>query len=213
MKRVGILFSGRGSNLKAIIEQANPHTVIACAITDNPAAGGIQIAHESGVPTTILPRYDPNWFNDWEKNITYVLASYGVSLVVLAGFMRVLHDRFCETWANRCINIHPSLLPKYPGLNTHQRAIEAGDTTTGCTVHYVVPKVDAGPIIAQHTVSIEQGDTAEDLAVRVLAAEHQLYPAVVNAICDSRICYDWKLDHRLFKNQPLTKCLSIGELL
>jgi phosphoribosylglycinamide formyltransferase-1 len=209
MKRIGVLFSGRGSNLKALIDQKGPHTEIACSITDNPQATGIQIAHEAGIPVIVLPKFDPNSINGWEMMITYTLASYGVELVVLAGFMRVLHERFCDTWNDRCINIHPSLLPKYPGLNTHQRAIDAGDNVAGCTVHIVVPKVDAGPILAQQEVPIEDGDTADDLANRVLAAEHALYPAVVNAVCDGRISYNW----RLFKSQPLTKCLSMGDLL
>lgn len=186
MKNIAVLFSGRGSNLKAILDMAaqNSESVnVACAVTDNIDAPGIIHAWDYLVPVVILrnPKFVPRV--QWERNITSTLRSYGVQLVVLAGFMRVLHDEFCNYWNGRCINIHPSLLPKYPGLHTHKRVIEAGDEWHGCSIHFVTPEVDGGPIIAQARVKVDANDTEESLAAKVLIRENELLPKVVQILC------------------------------
>jgi phosphoribosylglycinamide formyltransferase-1 len=186
--RVAVLFSGRGTNLKAIIEMAKLHpdvVDVVCAITDNINSIGIRHAWDNFIPVSILskPVVKDKYRNQWERNITSILCSYNVDLVVLAGFMQILHEDFCGWWKGRCINIHPSLLPKYPGLNTHKRVLGAGDEWHGCTVHYVTPDVDGGPIIAQDYVKVETDDTEESLAARVLERENILLPKVVYELC------------------------------
>lgn len=188
MRRVAVLFSGRGSNLKAILEEADKYPEIinvVCAITDNVDAPGIMHAWDHSVPVVILIDPKATSRNQWERKITSILQGYNAQLVVLAGFMRVMHEEFCMVWNGRCINIHPSLLPKYPGLHTHKRVIEAGDEWHGCTVHYVTPVVDGGPIIAQARVRVQPNDTEETLAARVLVKENELLPRVVHVLCGS----------------------------
>ncbi len=190
--RVAVLFSGRGTNLKAIIEMSklNPDVVeVVCAITDNIDSTGIKHAWDNFIPVSILskPVGKDRHREQWERNLTSILSGYKVHLVVLAGFMQILHEDFCNWWEGRCINIHPSLLPKYPGLNTHKRVLEAGDEWHGCTVHYVTPEVDGGPIIAQEWVKVEPGDTEESLAARVLERENILLPKVVHDLCYNRL--------------------------
>lgn len=187
MRRVAVLFSGRGSNLKDILEAADqyPESInVVCAVTDNVEAPGIMHAWDHSVPVVILSNPKSMLRDQWERRITATLRGYDVQLVVLAGFMRVMHEEFCKFWNGRCINIHPSLLPKYPGLHTHKRALEAGDEWHGCTVHYVTPVVDGGPIIAQARVRVELNDTEETLAARVLVKENELLPKVVRVLCD-----------------------------
>lgn len=191
--RVAILFSGRGSNLKSVIEYSkNIDSInIVCTVTDNPTAEGISYPFSAGIPTIILPdRKTSSSFKEWESIITSVLSKYDVELVVLAGFMIVLHDDFCSHWMGRCINIHPSLLPRFPGLNTHQRALESGDSLHGCTVHWVTREVDGGEIISQAMVEIFPQDTIASLAEKVLACEHQLLPGVVRAICEGDLAFE-----------------------
>src|SRR5690606_29222962 len=177
---VAILISGTGSNMAALIEAARdpayPAQVVLVA-SNRPDAAGLARARELGVEAVAV---DHRLFGAdrqaHEQAVDQLLRRHGVEVVVLAGYMRLLTPWFVSAWAGRLLNIHPSLLPLYPGLDTHRRAIEAGDVEAGCTVHLVIDEVDAGPILGQARVPILPGDTPEALAERVRAAEHQLYP-------------------------------------
>lgn len=184
---VAVLFSGRGSNMKSIIErslQEDSRYDVKVVVTDNPNAPGIQIAHDFSKPCVVVGQ------KNWEWHIYDALNYYEVKLVALAGFMRILPTLFCVRWKTRCINIHPSLLPKYKGLHTHRRALEAGDKEHGCSVHYVTPELDGGPIIAQVKVPIFQDDNEETLSARVLQQENLLYPKVLQSIAINQISTD-----------------------
>jgi phosphoribosylglycinamide formyltransferase-1 len=188
--KVGILFSGRGSNMQSIIGCSTHDSAfdVVCAITDNPEAGGIDIAKDYDIPVSIIhPRNDNTSKRDWFESLTTTLRLHNVELVVLAGFMKVLDKQFCRDWQNRCINIHPSLLPDYKGLHTHQRVLDANEQWSGCTIHFVTSELDDGPIIAQEKVRVCNGDSADILANRILSYEHILYPAVVSKICSGDI--------------------------
>ena len=181
--RTAILISGRGSNMQAILEAANTDSYPAdpvLVLSNRPNAPGLDIAASSGVATMCI---DHKPFRDdreaFERNMHGVLEQYRIEMVVLAGFMRILTPWFVRQWTRRMINIHPSLLPKYPGLDTHQRAIDAGDTEAGCSVHWVTEGIDAGDVIAQARVTIPSDDTADALAARILPEEHALYPIAV----------------------------------
>lgn len=181
-KRVAILISGGGSNMVALVESmktdhpAKPVLVL----SNNPDAGGLVRARKLNVPTFVV---DHRPFGDdragFEDELNRALDLARPDIICLAGFMRILTPEFTAKWAGRMLNIHPSLLPKYPGLHTHQRAIDAGDTEAGCTVHEVTRDLDAGPILGQARVPVLPGDTAESLAARVLPMEHRLYPMVL----------------------------------
>ena len=178
-KRVGILISGRGSNMEALIAAARlpayPAT-IAVVISNNAGAPGLEKARSAGLKTAVVNHRDFQARPAFERALTNALESYAVELVCNAGFMRLLTATFVDHWKDRQLNIHPSLLPAFRGLDTHARALGAGVKVTGCTVHIVREEMDAGPIIAQAAVPILPGDTPDRLADRVLAAEHQLYP-------------------------------------
>lgn len=181
MTRVAILISGGGSNMVRLIESmTGDHPGRPCLVLSNvPGAGGLARAAERGVPVATV---DHRTFPDraaFEAELDATLRAAGAQVLALAGFMRVLTPAFVGRWAGRIVNIHPSLLPKYPGLHTHARALAAGDAQAGCTVHLVTPDLDAGPILGQASVPILPGDTAEILAARVLVAEHSLYPATL----------------------------------
>ncbi len=176
-KRVAILISGRGSNMRALIEQASGYEVVLVA-SNQPQAPGLDHARAAGIPTWAwdsksVPR------EAFEAALGQALGDHHVGTIALAGYMRLLSPGFVEQWRGRMVNIHPSLLPKYPGLDPHGRAIAAGDRSSGCSVHIVTEEVDAGEVIAQVEVAIEPGDDAATLEARVLAAEHALYPAAL----------------------------------
>lgn len=182
-KRVAIFVSGGGSNMMALLEDMNlpDHGARACLVFSNdPQAGGLVKASALGVATAAI---DHRPFNGdrgaFEAAISETLKPYAPDMICLAGFMRKLTAGFTDEWAGRMINIHPSLLPKYKGLQTHARALAAGDKTHGCTVHEVTAALDDGPILGQACVPVMDGDTPETLGARVLAAEHILYPAVL----------------------------------
>lgn len=185
--RVGIMISGTGSNMAALIEAARapncPYEVV-CVLSNRPAAAGLDRARALGVEALAVDQTPFGKNREaHERAVHAELAARGVEWVALAGYMRLLTPWFVAQWQGRLINIHPSLLPKYPGLDTHRRALEAGDTEAGCTVHHVIDAVDAGPIIAQARVPVMADDTVEALSARVLAAEHQLYPtALIRAV-------------------------------
>ena len=177
-RRVAILISGRGSNMRALVEQARDYEVVLIA-SNKPQAPGLEWARERGLAT---------WFSEskavekqeYDRRLSDALEEYQIGTIALAGFMRILSPWFVERWAGRILNIHPSLLPKYRGLDTHARAIEAGDEVSGCSVHIVTEELDAGEVLGQAEVPIEPGDTPALLEQRVLAAEHRLYPNVLN---------------------------------
>ena len=186
--RVCVLFSGSGSNLKNILEHQTSTLQVVYTITDNPEAGGIRHSFDGGVPTLILPNKAARSKYQREDMIMNMLCDESIDLIVLAGFMSVLSERYCLYFGNKTINIHPSLLPKYPGLNTHQRALENKDQKHGCSVHFVSEEVDAGPLIAQESIDIDPTkETMGFLMKRVLEKEHLLYPKVIQAFCDYRI--------------------------
>lgn len=188
--RVGVLISGRGSNMSALIEAcAKPGfpAEIVLVISNNAHAAGLDFARQAGIPAQTI---DHRAFPDrgvFEHALTEALEQANVDLVCLAGFMRVLTPVFVDHWQGRVLNVHPSLLPKYPGLDTHARAIAAGDSEAGCTIHFVTREVDGGPIVIQERVPILPGDTPDSLARRVLDAEHQAYPKALFKVASSRV--------------------------
>ena len=187
MKRVAILISGGGSNMVVLAESmAGDHPARPVLILSNdPGAGGLAKAAAMGIATAAV---DHRPFGKdragFEAELLKPLMEAAPDIVCLAGFMRVLTPGFVNHFAGRMLNIHPSLLPKYPGLHTHQRALDAGDAEAGCTVHEVTPVLDDGPILGQARVSVKPGDTAETLAARVLVQEHRLYPAVLRRFAE-----------------------------
>ncbi|MGC1496105.1 MAG: phosphoribosylglycinamide formyltransferase [Sulfitobacter sp.] len=181
-KRVAIFVSGGGSNMRALVaDMTGDHPARVCAVVSNNAdAGGIAWAKEQGIATVVVDHrpYGADR-GAFEAALSDALAPHAPDIICLAGFMRKLTGGFTDAWAGRMINIHPSLLPKYKGLHTHARALEAGDTEHGCTVHEVTAALDDGPILGQASIAVQDGDTADTLAERVLVQEHRLYPAVL----------------------------------
>jgi len=186
-KRVAILISGGGSNMVALVESmtgdhpARPVLVL----SNDPQAGGLDKARALGVPTAAVDHKPFGKDREgFEAALNAELEKADPDIICLAGFMRILTPGFIQKWQGRMLNIHPSLLPKYKGLNTHARAIEAGDAEAGCSVHEVTAELDGGPILGQARVPIEPGDTPESLAARILPMEHQLYPAVLRRFAE-----------------------------
>ena len=186
-KRTAILISGGGSNMVTLVQSmTGDHPARPCLVLANdPAAGGLDKAAALGVPTAVV---DHRPFGrdraGFEGELSRVLAAHAPDIICLAGFMRVLTPDFVTRWQGRMLNIHPSLLPKYPGLHTHARALEAGDAEAGCSVHEVTAELDGGPILGQARVPVLAGDTPESLAARVLVQEHRLYPMVLRRFAD-----------------------------
>ena len=175
-----MLISGRGSNMEAFIRAIAEGILdarITAVISNVTSAPGLDLARQAGLPTRILPHGDYPDRESFDAALGNEVASHKPDLVILAGFMRILTPGFVDRFAGMLLNIHPSLLPKYPGLNTHQRAIDAGDAEAGATVHYVTGELDGGPAIMQVRLPIQPEDTADSLAQRLLPLEHQLYPA------------------------------------
>ena len=184
--RVVVLISGRGSNMEALLEARLP-VEFACVISNKPDAAGLAIAARHRVPTAVVNHRDHPGRAEFDAALAEEIDRHRPDLVVLAGFMRVLTDAFVRRYENRLINIHPALLPAFPGLDTHARALAAGVKLHGCTVHYVTPEVDSGPIIAQAAVPVLAGDTPATLAARVLRQEHRLYPQVLRWLAEDRV--------------------------
>jgi phosphoribosylglycinamide formyltransferase-1 len=178
-RRVAVLVSGRGSNLKALIDQASGYE-IALVASNKPQAQALDVARAAGLPTWA---FDGRGIarEEFDAMMTRSLEDHRIGTIALAGYMRLLSSDFIAQWRGRILNIHPSLLPKYRGLNTHERALAAGECKTGCTVHIVTEELDSGEILAQSTVAIEPGDDVAALSERVLMAEHELYPATLAA--------------------------------
>jgi phosphoribosylglycinamide formyltransferase 1 len=180
--RLGVLISGRGSNLKAIIDAIAAKRLdaeIAIVISNMADAPGLAHARAAGIPSEVISHRGYASREDYDRVLVRILRERGVALVCLAGFMRLLSPYFVEAFANRILNIHPSLLPKYPGLHPQQQALDDGATVSGATVHFVNKDLDAGPIVLQREVPVLPGDTAATLAARILEAEHDLYPDAI----------------------------------
>ncbi|NNJ77430.1 MAG: phosphoribosylglycinamide formyltransferase [Anderseniella sp.] len=189
-KRVGILISGRGSNMASLVEAARADTCayeIACVISNRPDAKGLQVAQNAGIATVVLDHKALGTREALDAEIHEALMANRVDLVVCAGFMRIMTSDLIAKWDGRMINIHPSLLPLFKGVNTHERALQAGVRVHGCSVHFISAELDAGAIIAQGVVKIMPGDDADTLAARVLPVEHLIYPAVLNALAEGRV--------------------------
>ena len=179
MKNIVILISGRGSNMQALVQAAIPGTQVAAVISNRADAAGLVWAAAQGLATASLSHRDYPSREDYDAALMALIDTYAPDLVVLAGFMRILTPAFCRHYQGRLINIHPSLLPAFTGLDTHQRALESGCRVAGCTVHFVTPELDCGPVIVQGAVPVLDNDTAATLAERVLAVEHQVLPQAV----------------------------------
>lgn len=187
---LAILISGRGSNMQAFIDACASGELdasITLVISNNPGAAGLQRAAEAGIATCCIDHRDFDSREDFDRALVEQLEQQQVDLVILAGFMRILTPVFLQPFAGRLLNIHPSLLPKYPGLNTHQRALDAGDTEAGVTVHFVTPELDGGPPIIQARVPVLPGDTADSLAARVITQEHVIYPIAAKWFIQGRL--------------------------
>jgi phosphoribosylglycinamide formyltransferase-1 len=188
-RRTAILISGRGSNMAALIAAARAPDFpaeIALVLANKSEAGGLAVAQRAGVATAVVDHKIYAGREEFEGSMQALLEIHRIELICLAGFMRILSPRFVARREGRIINIHPSLLPALPGRDTHARALAAGMKTHGCTVHFVTPELDAGPIIAQASVAVRDDDTAETLAARVLAEEHRLYPEALAMVAAGR---------------------------
>ena len=189
-KRVAVLISGRGSNMAALIEAAkdkNYPAGIALVVSNVPGAGGLATAQAASIATEVV---DHKPFGKdraaFEQALQAVLEKHRIDIVCLAGFMRILTGGFVNRWYGRMLNIHPALLPAFKGLDTHRRALEAGVAEHGATVHLVVPDMDSGPIVLQGAVAVQPGDTEAELAARVLAVEHRIYPEALKMLAEGR---------------------------
>lgn len=187
MKRIGVLISGRGSNLGALIaHQADAPYKIVLVISNIEGAGGLTRATEAGIATQVIP-HKGKTREAFDTELDVALRAANVEIVCLAGFMRILSDGFTRAWEGRLINIHPSLLPAYKGTHVHERVIEARESQSGASVHFVVPELDAGPVIAQARVPVHADDSPDALAARVLEVEHKLYPAALRLLAEEKV--------------------------
>ena len=190
MTRTVVLISGNGSNLQAFIDGVDNGSLpidIALVISNKASAYGLQRAQQANIPTAVIDHQAFEQRAQFDKALMQAIDVVNADLIILAGFMRILTADFVEHYANRLINIHPSLLPKYPGNNTHQRALDANDKRHGASVHFVVPEVDAGPVIIQGHMPILDGDNKDSLQQRIHKIEHQIYPTAVNWFATGRL--------------------------
>ena len=191
-KRVGVLISGRGSNMSALIEASKapdyPAEIVG-VLSNRAAAPGLETAAQQGIATASLAQSKFFSREMFEDTMTQVLESWEVDFVCLAGFMRILGEDFVNRWQGRMINIHPSLLPAYRGLDTHNRVLADGGTEHGCTVHFVTPGLDEGPAILQARIPVLPGDTAETLTARVLVEEHRIYPEALRMLASGEVSF------------------------
>ncbi len=189
MKKIVILISGRGSNMQSLLEAKLPCEIVA-VISNKADAGGLTVAQEHGIATAVVSHRDYADRAAFDAALAQVIDGYRADLVVLAGFMRILTDGFVERYRGRLINIHPSLLPAYAGTHTHERALQDGVKIHGCTVHFVTPTLDAGPILIQAAVPVLRDDTPASLSARVLHEEHRIYPQAVRWLCREQVWLD-----------------------
>lgn len=193
MKRVAILISGRGSNMVALLTEMRAGTIPATPVlvlSDKPNAAGLTKARAFGVPTHVVAAEPGSEREAHDRGVAAAIDAAGAEIVCLAGYMRILSDWFVARYAGRLINVHPSLLPAFPGLHPQRQALAAGVRISGCTVHLVSSAVDAGPILAQAAVPVLPGDTEEQLAARILDQEHRIYPRALRWLCEGRIKVD-----------------------
>jgi phosphoribosylglycinamide formyltransferase-1 len=207
--RIAALASGRGSNLAALIA-ARLSVEFVLVGSDKASAGALTIARDAGIPTVSLNPRDYADRADFDRALFGRVADAGADLLVLAGFMRIIDAGVVAEWEGRAINVHPSLLPKYRGLHTHRRCLEAGDAEHGASVHFVTAELDGGPVVAQARIAVGPDDTEASLAARLLVEEHRLLPAVVGAIADGRLHWD---GGAVFDGHPLNNPLDVTELL
>ncbi|WP_068545581.1 phosphoribosylglycinamide formyltransferase [Thalassotalea crassostreae] len=189
-KRIVVLISGNGSNLQAIIDACKDKQIpgnVVGVVSNKADVYGLQRAANDDIASSVLSHKEFASREDYDQELISVIDSYKPDLVVLAGFMRILTASFVQHFEGKLLNIHPSLLPKYQGLNTHQRAIDAGDTEHGVSVHFVTEELDGGPVILQAKVPVFENDNADDLAMRVHEQEHRIYPLVVKWFCSDRL--------------------------
>lgn len=191
--RIVILISGRGSNLRSIVEAELP-VEIAAVMSNNPAAAGLEYAAQRGLKTVALDHRGYASREAFDSRLSAELDALTPDLIVLAGYMRILSDAFVARYQGRLINIHPSLLPAYPGLHTHRRALADGVKIHGCTVHFVTPQLDCGPIVIQAAVPVFGDDDETSLAARVLAAEHRVYPAALRWLATGQLHYGQQIN-------------------
>jgi len=186
LKRVAVLISGRGSNLQSLIAAQGQSYKIILVISNVEGAGGLEKARVARIPTAVIP-HSGKTREVFDAEIDAALRAAGAELVVLAGFMRILSDGFVRGWEGKLINIHPSLLPAYKGTRVHERVIKAKEALSGASVHFVVPELDAGPVIAQASLPVHPSDTPQTLADRVLGVEHTLYPEALKLLADGKV--------------------------
>lgn len=188
--RVAVLISSRGSNMQALVNASKTDDFpaeIVTVLSNNPEAAGLEFAKSHDIPTKVINHRDYEDRESFDEALSEFLSSERVDLICLAGFMRLLTPDFVNRWRDRIVNIHPSLLPAFKGLHVHERALESGTRFTGCTVHYVRPEMDDGPIIAQAVVPILRDDTPETLAARILVEEHKIYPHALRLIAERKV--------------------------
>jgi phosphoribosylglycinamide formyltransferase-1 len=190
MKNIVILISGRGSNMEALIaarDAGNLPVNIAAVISNRPDAKGLETAAKAGIETRFIDHKGFSGREAFDAALAECIDQFAPDLVVLAGFMRILTEGFVRHYEGRLMNIHPSLLPSFPGLHTHQRALEEGVRIHGCTVHFVTPELDHGPVIIQAAIPVLDGDTEDDLAARILVQEHKVYPQAVRWFAEGKL--------------------------
>lgn len=213
MKRIVVLISGRGSNMTAIaraLREERWRASIACVIADRPGAAGLERARECGIATETVDFRAFASRARFEEALAATIDRHAPDLVVLAGFLRILGDAFVERYARRLLNIHPSLLPAFPGLTTHRRALEAGVAVHGATVHLVGRELDSGPIVAQAALAVHADDDEQTLGARVLAMEHRLYPMTVRWFVEERLALEGERVLLLDPQPGETRCLWGG---
>lgn len=184
-----VLISGNGSNLQAIIDEISNNGLpakIAAVISNKADAYGLERAKNANIPRHVLSHNNYSDRNEYDRALRDLIEQYHPDLIILAGFMRILSNEFVEHFSQKMMNIHPSLLPKYKGLNTHQRVLDAGDTEHGCSVHFVTPELDDGPVIIQAKVPVLENDDAESLAARVHEQEHLIYPQAIRLFAENK---------------------------
>ena len=212
-KKIGVLVSGGGTNLQSLIDKIHQgpcQAEIACVISNIPEVYALQRAAKANIPGQVIQHQAFPDRREFELELLNILQEYHVEIVCLAGFMRVLESTFIDAFTGHILNIHPSLLPKFTGLHTHQRAIDAHEKTHGCSVHFATRELDGGPVILQSKVSVLEEDTAESLARRVLEKEHLIYPKCVEWLCENKIHYSNGLAY--YENKPLLAPLLLEEL-
>ncbi len=211
--KIGVFVSGGGTNLQSIIDNihfGNCDANIECVISNKPDVYALKRAEQASIPHHVVQHDDYVSRQAFEHALIEVLDKHNVNMVILAGFMRVLESHFIQRYMGRILNIHPSLLPKFSGLHTHQRALEAGEKIHGCSVHFATAELDGGPVILQASVPVLEDDTVETLAARVLEKEHVIYPLCVKWLCENKIYYQDGIAY--FSNSPLTTPLQLDQL-